>query len=192
MLVGYARSTREGAFPAVEDATLRSVGCEVVFADSCGSSSAEPQPELARALESLQPRDVLLVTALDCLGGGLRELIARVVQVQAKGASVRTLQGSFDTRTANGRELLEALLSFDRGLTRAPTQHGAKATQPQAQALDRPPMLDAAAARLDAAHTPASGATQRSHRSLGANSACAAAAEPSRSTACGVGHSVDA
>jgi DNA invertase Pin-like site-specific DNA recombinase len=148
MLVGYMRAASDGAFPAAEDAVLRSVGCEVVFADQGVSSAAEPLPELTRAVDSLQPHDVLLVTGLDRLGSGLRELITRMVQVQAKGASVRTVQGAVDTHIANGKELLEALLSFDRKLADASSKKDGKAARQLDQDDDRPRLLDVAAERL--------------------------------------------
>jgi DNA invertase Pin-like site-specific DNA recombinase len=148
MRVGYIRSTHEGDIAAAENASLRDAGCEVVFADSWVGSAAEQQPELAKALESLQPQDVLLVTKLDRLAGALPELIARMVQVQTKGASVRTLQAADESGAASGRDLLEALLSFDPKLANPRNRSGAKPTPAQADTLERPRQLDDAAARL--------------------------------------------
>jgi DNA invertase Pin-like site-specific DNA recombinase len=151
MLVGYVRSTREGDIPAAEHASLRDAGCEVVFADPCVGWAAEQQPELGKALESLRPQDVLLVTGLDRLGGELRELIARMVQVQSKGASVRTLQGSIEPGPTSGKELLEALLSFDRKIARPRKRQTPNAAPETSEELGRPPLLDDAAVRLAAA-----------------------------------------
>lgn len=170
MLVGYVRSTRDGAIPAAEDASLREAGCEVVFADPCAGSAAEQQPELGKALDSLQPQDVLLVTGLDRLAGGLRELIARMVQVQAKGASVRTLQGSIEPGAANAKELLDALLSFDQQIAGARSQKRANAAQEQSEQAERPRLVDDAAERLAAsrAHAGETAAPQLA-RSIGAS-----------------------
>jgi DNA invertase Pin-like site-specific DNA recombinase len=145
MLVGYVRTTVKGANPAAENASLLDAGCEVVFADRCMGSAGEQQPELARALESLQPQDVLLVSGLDRLASGLPELIARMVQVQTKGACVRTLQGACEPGATNSRELLEALLSFSPKLRSAKAQ----AASDLAEHAERPRQLDDAAARLE-------------------------------------------
>jgi DNA invertase Pin-like site-specific DNA recombinase len=164
MLVGYVRSTREGAIPAAEDASLRDAGCEVVFADPCAGAAAEQQPELGKALESLQPQDVLLVTGLDRLAGGLRELIARMVQVQAKGASVRTLQGAIEPGATKGKELLDALLSFDQQLAEARSLQKMNAAQAQG---GRPRLLDDAAVRLAASRAHAGEPLPKIARSIG-------------------------
>jgi len=156
MLVGYVRSTVSSA----EGASLRDAGCELVFADSCVGSAAEPQPELGKALDSLRPQDVLLVTGLDRLAGDLGELIARMVQVQAKGASVRTLpqQGSIEAGAANAKELLDALLAFEGQRAKARKQQKTNTPQEPSEQLERPRLLDDAATRLVAsrAHPPES------------------------------------
>lgn len=159
MLVGYVRSTREGAIPAAEDASLRDAGCEVVFADPCVGAAAEQQPELGKALERLGPQDVLMVTGLDRLAGGLRELIVRMLQVQAKGASVRTLQSSIQPGTSNAKELLDALLSFEQQLAGARSRQKMN-TEEQGDQVGRPRLVDDAAVRLAAlrAHTGEPGA----------------------------------
>ena len=167
MLVGYVRSTRDGSIPAAEDASLREAGCEVIFADRAVGAAAEQQPELRKALESLQPQDVLLVSGLDRLAGGLRELIARMVQVQAKGASVRTLQSSSDSGPMHGKELLEALLSFDQQAAEARKRQKANAAQEQSGEPSRPRLLDDAAVRLAASRTPTAEPTSQIARSIG-------------------------
>jgi DNA invertase Pin-like site-specific DNA recombinase len=162
MLVGYVRTTREGAIPAAEDASLRDAGCEVVFADACAGAAAEQQPELGKALDSLGPQDVLLVTGLDRLAGGLRELIARMVQVQAKGASVRTLQGAIEPGATKGKELLDALLSFDQQIAEARSLQKMNAAQ-----AGRPRLLDDAAVRLAASRAHAGEPVPKIARSIG-------------------------
>ena len=177
MLVGYVRSTREGAIPAAEHASLRNAGCELVFADPCAGAAAEQQPELGKALESLGPQDVLLVTGLDRLAGGLRELIARMVQVQAKGASVRTLQGSIEPGAANAKELLDALLSFDQQIAGARSRQKMKAAEEQAELAGRPRLVDDAAERLAASRAHAAEPVAPIARPIGARTRRRAQAE---------------
>jgi hypothetical protein len=59
------------------------------------------------------------------------------------------LQCSVEPGAANGKELLEALLSFDQKLAGARSRSkAAKATLDQAEDVGRPRLLDDAAARL--------------------------------------------
>ncbi|HET8939993.1 MAG TPA: recombinase family protein [Polyangiales bacterium] len=169
MLVGYVRSTRDGAIPAAEDASLRNAGCEVVFADPCAGAAAEQQPELGKALESLGPQDVLLVTGLDRLAGGLRELIARMLQVQAKGASVRTLRGSLEPGSASAKDLLDALLSFEKQIAGARSRQKLKAAEEQSEQVGRPRLVDDVAVRLAASRAQAAEPVAQLARPIGAS-----------------------
>lgn len=168
MLVGYVRTTREGQIPAAEDAILREAGCELVFADPCVGTAAEQQPGLAKALESLQPQDVLLVTRLDRLAGGLRELITCMVEVQGRGAAVRTLQGAIEPGRTNGSALLEALLSFEKERAEARAHQRTRAVHDQTEQAARPRLLDDAAERLAASRAHADEPVLPIARSIGA------------------------
>jgi hypothetical protein len=92
---------------------------------------------------------VLLVTGLDHLAGGLHELIACMVQVQAKGAAIRTPQGAVELGHAQSKDLLEALLSFDAQLAEARKQKS-KAGHAHDELAARPRLLDDASERLAA------------------------------------------
>lgn len=140
MLVGYVRSAPRDTATAMQEATLRGAGCEVVFVERVAASSG--QPELERALASLRPDDVLVVTELDRLASGVRDLVGCVHQVQIKGASVCALEVLTDTCTAKSSRLLDALLSLGRPLggDRSPSAHDHPAS--------RPPLLDGQAVKL--------------------------------------------
>jgi|GEM_PF-6337104 DNA invertase Pin-like site-specific DNA recombinase len=170
MLVGYVRSAQQGEVSAAEGASLRDAGCELVFADSCVGTAAEQQPELGKALDRLGPQDVLLVTGLDRLAGDLSELIARMVQVQAKGACVRTLQlqGAIEPGSTNAKVLLDALLSFDA--QRASARKRQKANnlvEAHTEDGQRPRLLDDAAERLVASRAQAGEPAPKIARSIG-------------------------
>jgi len=151
MLVGYARVAPQDRASDVQQTKLRAAGCEVVFVERLATYPGQRQPELDRALTSLRSQDVLVVTTLDRLAGGLRDLVDRMHQVEAKGASVRALQGAMDTRTASGSQLLNALLTFDRQLAGERIHNGMKVAQRQGQHVGRPRLLDPEAVQLAAA-----------------------------------------
>lgn len=110
-----------------------------------------------------------MVTGLDRLAGGLRELIARMVQVQAKGASVRTLQSSIEPGSTNAKELLDALLSFDQQLAGARSRQRMNAAEEQAEQAGRPRLVDDAAVRLAASRTHAGEPAAQLARPIGAS-----------------------
>lgn len=169
MLVGYVRSAQQGDVSAAEGASLRDAGCELVFADSCVGAAAEQQPELGKALDRLGPQDVLLVTGLDRLAGDLSELIARMVQVQAKGACVRTLQlqGAIEPGSTNAKVLLDALLAFDAQRASARKRQKANAVEERNEDGRRPRLLDDAAVRLVASRAQAGEPVPKIARSIG-------------------------
>ena len=160
MLVGYVRCTSSASegdshAQATQESMLRSAGCEVVFVDQSPAHPGQLQPELDRAVASLRPGDGLLVTALDRMAASFRDLIGRIHQVQCKGASFRSLEGSTGPNNNNNSssQLLGALLSFDPQLARDRAQSepkaAARSTQPQQP--DRPRLLDVQAVKLAAA-----------------------------------------
>lgn len=169
MLVGYVRSAHHGDVSAAEDASLRDAGCELVFADSCAGTAAEQQPELGKALERLGPQDVLLVTGLDRLAGDLPELIARMVQVQAKGACVRTLQlqGATEPGATHAKVLLDALLSFEAQRAGARKRQKTSVAEEHIEDGRRPRLLDDAAVKLVASRAHAGEPVPKIARSIG-------------------------
>jgi DNA invertase Pin-like site-specific DNA recombinase len=115
----------------------------------------------------LRQNDVLVVTSLARLAGGLRDLIGRMHEVQSKGASVRALQGSIDTCTASGSQLLATLLSFDRQVAGDRIQHGMRAARSQGQHVGRPRLLTPQTVQLAAARLRAGEPVPQIARSIG-------------------------
>jgi DNA invertase Pin-like site-specific DNA recombinase len=74
MLIGYCRVSTEGQDFAAQQAALKSAGAERVFAEK-ESGVKTARAALAKALGSLRPGDVLLVTKLDRLARSTRDLL---------------------------------------------------------------------------------------------------------------------
>jgi DNA invertase Pin-like site-specific DNA recombinase len=118
MKVGYGRTSTVEQVAGVEaqERDLKAAGCERVFVEQL-SSVANKRPQLESAIDFAREGDVFMVTKLDRLGRSVRDLLTIVERLEAKGASLRVLDGAIDTSTANGRlqlNLLAAIAQFER------------------------------------------------------------------------------
>ena len=131
MLIGYARvSTGEQNLDMQIDA-LKQAGCEKVFSDEVSGVKAE-RPGLTEALEYLRQDDTLVVWRLDRLGRSLKDLVARVEDLQNRGVGFRSLHESIDTTSSVGKfqfHVFSALAEFERDLIRDRTMAGLRAAR---------------------------------------------------------------
>jgi DNA invertase Pin-like site-specific DNA recombinase len=102
---------------------LRTAGCDRWFADR---GPWRERPELDRALSELSDGlDCLVVCRLDRLGRSLRDLIATLAELEARGIAFRSLDDGIATSgTVGSAEMgvFEALARFDRVLGRERTR----------------------------------------------------------------------
>src|SRR5208282_3597356 len=100
---------------------------------------------LARALKTLEPGDVLLVTRLDRLARSTRDLLNVLDAIGKAGAGFRSLADAWaDTTTAHGRLMLTVLgglAEFERELIRARTGEGRKRAIARGVHMGRPSKL---------------------------------------------------
>ncbi|WP_454914294.1 recombinase family protein [Variovorax gossypii] len=98
---------------------LRRAGVRHVFSEK--ASSVGSRPELQRALGFMQRGDVLVVWKMDRLARSLKDLLALLERLDAKGCSFRSLTEPVDTSSAIGELVLQILGSvaqFERRLIR--------------------------------------------------------------------------
>jgi len=106
VLVGYARTStieQNAGF----DAQLRelgSVGVEKIFDEQV--SSIGHRTQLKAALDYIREGDVLVVTKLDRLARSIRDLLAIIDHLKAKGAALRILNMNLDTAAPTGQLML--------------------------------------------------------------------------------------
>jgi DNA invertase Pin-like site-specific DNA recombinase len=124
VVIGYAYvggDDPEGLQAQVE--ALEAAGCERWFADR---GSWRERPQLERALAELRDgSDCLVVCRLDRLGRSLRDLVATLADLEARGIAFRSIDdGIVTTGTAGsaGMGMFEALARFDRVLGRERTR----------------------------------------------------------------------
>lgn len=102
---------------------LSAAGCERRFADR---GSWRERHELERALSELRDgQDCLVVCRLDRLGRSLRDLIATLAELDARGIAFRSIDDGIATNGtvgSSGMGVFEALARFDRVLGRERTR----------------------------------------------------------------------
>jgi len=104
---GYARVSTLDQDLAIQRAAFKSAGCEVIRAETASATRRDGRTELQALLDFVQPGDTLVVTRIDRLARGLRDLQDIVHELKAKGVALRaTEQGQKAQRRKNARLLV--------------------------------------------------------------------------------------
>lgn len=144
MQIGYARVSRgDHQDLDAQVAALAAAGCDPILREEASGGQTD-RPELARAIRSLQPGDVLVVWKLDRLSRSLRDLLFTLEEVAAAGAGFRSLTEAVDTTTPAGRlmtQTLGAFAEFERAMTRERTMSGLAHARQAGRLLGRRPSL---------------------------------------------------
>lgn len=112
MIVGYARvSTTEQDFDT-QVGRLKEAGAEIVYSEKASAKSLKDRHELARAVGSLRPGDILLVTKLDRMARNVQDLLGLVQRMREAGAEFRCLDQPVQTDGPMGRLVLTMLGAF--------------------------------------------------------------------------------
>src|SRR3954470_13691072 len=133
ILVGYARVSTGDQNPQLQIDALSKAGCRRIFEETASGSLRE-RPQLAAALDFLQPEDILVVWKLDRLARSLIQLIETIDELNGRECGFRSLTESIDTTTAGGRlifHIFGALAEFERGIIRERTIAGLVAARTQ-------------------------------------------------------------
>ena len=144
MQIGYARVSRgDHQDLDAQVAALAAAGCDPILREEASGGQTD-RPELARAIRSLQPGDVLVVWKLDRLSRSLRDLLVTLEEVAAAGAGFRSLTEAVDTTTPAGRlmtQTLGAFAEFERAMIRERTMSGLAHARQAVRLLGRRPSL---------------------------------------------------
>jgi DNA invertase Pin-like site-specific DNA recombinase len=144
MLIGYARvSTKDQDLDAQREA-LTKAGCETIHQEK-ESGAKRDRPALARAIETLQARDVLMVTRLDRLARSTLDLLNLVNGLVERGIGFRSLGDSWlDTTSPQARFLLvvfAGLAEWERELIRIRTTEGRARAMAAGKRFGRKPKM---------------------------------------------------
>lgn len=163
MLVGYARTStldQRAGFEA-QRRELKEAGCEKIFAEQVSSVAA--RDKLEAALDFVREGDVFVVTKLDRLARSMRDLLSIVGRIEEKGASLQILAMQLDTRTANGKLMLNVLGSvaeFERTLMLERQRDGIANAKAEGRYKGRAPTARAKSAKVLELHEQGLGVTE--------------------------------
>ncbi len=144
MKVGYVRVSKKDQNPELQRDALAAAGCERIFEERI-SSRKEMRPQLATALDYCRAGDTLVVVALDRLARSLKELIALVGDMEARGVEFSSLRENLDTASPGGKLLFHvfgSVAEFERDLIRERTMAGLQAARARGRNGGRPKKLD--------------------------------------------------
>jgi DNA invertase Pin-like site-specific DNA recombinase len=146
MIIGYARvSTREQDLTG-QVAELTAAGCAKVYREKASGTRGD-RLELAKLIKRLEPGDLLMVTRLDRLARGTRDLLNLLAKVKESGAGFRSLRDVWcDTTNPHGQLMLTVLgglAEFERSLIITRTGEGRVRAKAAGVRFGRPRALDA-------------------------------------------------
>ena len=144
MKYGYARVSTDDQSPALQLTALKRAGCKTVFKDEGLSGATTKRPALLRCLKKLEHGDTLTVWKLDRLGRSLRDLIAMLDGLKARGVKFRSLTEAIDTETPTGRamwQMIGVLGELERSLISERTRAGVKDAKCRGVKFGRKPKL---------------------------------------------------
>ena len=145
MKIGYCRVSTDDQNPDLQLAALKRAGCKRIFTDKASGAHVK-RLQLTRCLASLHAGDVLIVWKLDRLGQSLRDLIALLDDLKARGVASRSLTEAIDTATPTGRamwQMVGILAELERSLIQERTKAGRAAAQARGVKMGRKPLLSA-------------------------------------------------
>jgi DNA invertase Pin-like site-specific DNA recombinase len=143
-VVGYARVSTQDQDLSVQLEALRAAGASVIYREKASGKSADGA-QLARMLKQLRPGDCVIVTKIDRLGRGLRDLVNILHDLDKAGVGFRSIGDPWcDTRSPAGKLMLAViggLAEYERSLIVSRTSEGRKRAMALGVKFGRPPVL---------------------------------------------------
>ncbi|WP_088869677.1 recombinase family protein [Aeromonas veronii] len=150
MIVGYARVSSVGQSLDVQLEKLHEAGAEKVYQEKVSGKSTTNRAQLQAMLEFVREGDTVMITKLDRMGRSLADLLDIVNGLEEKGVSLRVLDQSIDTGSAQGRlmlSMLGAFAEFELELRKERQMDGIAKAKTDGKYMGRPRTLDDAPIR---------------------------------------------
>lgn len=152
--IGYARVSTTEQNLDIQEAALRTAGCDMIRSEKRSGTSTAGRTELATVLDFLRKGDVLMVTRIDRLARSIGDLQDIVRAVRAKGAALKATEQPIDTSTAAGKAFLDMLgvfAEFETNLRKERQLEGIADAKARGVYKGRKPSIDPAKVRNMAA-----------------------------------------
>ena len=167
MIVGYARTSTIEQVAGLEAQMrdLTQAGAERFFSEQI--SSAARREQLEAMLDFAREGDTVVVTKLDRLARSVRDLMAIVDRLAAKGVALRILAMNMDTGTPTGKLMLTILggvAEFERELMLERQREGIAKAKAEKKYKGRAQTARSKAAEVEALRTAGIGAAEISRR----------------------------
>src|ERR1700755_506666 len=119
--IGYARVSTTDQNLAVQEASLRAAGCDLIRSEKRTGTTTTGREELRTVLDFLRAGDVLMVTRVDRLARSIGDLQDIVRAVKDKGAALKATEQPIGTSPAAGKcclDMLGVFAEFETSLRR--------------------------------------------------------------------------
>lgn len=144
-VVGYARVSSLGQSLDVQLDKLNAAGCTKIYQEKVSGTSTDGRTQLALMLDYVRDGDTVIITKLDRMGRSLADLLDIVNQLEAKQVSLRVLDQSLDTGSAQGRlmfQMLGAFAEFETALRKERQMEGIAKAKAEGKYTGRPKGID--------------------------------------------------
>lgn len=162
---GYARVSTTDQDLGIQEAALRTAGCEIVRSEKRSGTSTEGRSELQTLIDFSRRGDTIVVTRIDRLARSIADLAGIVRALESKGVSLRATEQPIDTGTAAGRAFLQMLgvfAEFETAIRKERQMEGIAKAKADGVYKGRKPSIDKA--RVQALADSGVGATEISRR----------------------------
>jgi DNA invertase Pin-like site-specific DNA recombinase len=149
-IIGYARVSTTDQDLSIQEAVLRTAGCDVIHAEKRSGTTTTGREELRTVLDFLRKGDVLMVTRIDRLARSIGDLQDIVRAVRARGAALKATEQPVDTSTAAGKcflDMLGVFAEFETNLRRERQMEGIAKAKAAGVYKGRPPSIEASRVR---------------------------------------------
>ena len=120
-LVGYARVSTQDQETDLQMDALRAAGVSVIYEEKASGATVERRHVFKRCLAEIQAGQVLVVYKIDRIARSLKDLLATLELLSARGATIRSLTEPLDTTTSMGMfviQILGAVAQLERSIIR--------------------------------------------------------------------------
>jgi len=142
-VIGYARVSTTYQSLDIQEAALKSVGCDVIRSEKRSGTTTTGRAEL----DLPRPGDVLMVTRIDRLARSIGDLQDIVRAVKAEGATLKATEQPIDTGTAAGKcflDMLGVFAEFETSLRKERQMQGIAKAKAAGVYKGRPASIDPA------------------------------------------------